>query len=110
MAHEYRERWFVFSTPPGHLPGSCDRRYFLWFQSLKNTPELSTELTNEPKPNNANSERNTMVTLFIITVVVLRYAVTVYKSQVFEKIPFGDVLIEIFEYDESEHSKQLIPG
>ena len=82
-----------------------------WFQSLKNTTELSTELTNELKPNNnANSERNTMVTLFIITVVVLRYAVTVYKSQVFEKIPFGDVLIEIFKYDESEHSKQLIPG
>ena len=99
----------VTDLPP--LPVTKIIRYFISqvkkvsaiFQS---SPEKPVIMTDESK---YNGERNKLIFLSVITVLFLRYLLGKYKRKLFEDIPFGEILIEMYDNDMKNSPNSLIP-
>ena len=61
---------------------------------------LNTELKpDEFKLSDSNGEIKTAIFFSITAVVIAQFAIAIFKRQAVGQIPFGDILIEIFEND-----------
>lgn len=79
------------------------------FQSsaeLSPTESVPIKMTDKPK---YNGERNKLIFLSVLTVLFLKYLLITYKRKVFEEIPFGEILIEMYDEDIENSPKKLIP-
>ena len=72
---------------------------------LKSSSGLSPEMISESKPQN---ERNTVIFLSVVTFFFLRYLLDQYKRKVFEDLPFGEILFELYKTDQNP-SDPLMP-
>ena len=71
---------------------------------LNNPSKLSTEVGPE---SNFNGERNSMIILFVLAVMIMKYALIAFESEVFETLPFGDVLVEVYKYDTTKPKSRI---
>lgn len=100
----------VTDLPP--LPATKIIRYFISkvsaiFQSYsKLSPEKPVIMTNEPK---YNGERSKLIFLSVITILFFRYLLGQYKRKLFEDIPFGEILIEMYDNDMKDCPDSFIP-
>lgn len=53
-------------------------------------------MTDEPK---YNGKRNKLIFFSVITFLFLRYLLDKYKRKLFEDIPFGEILIQMYDND-----------
>lgn len=69
-------------------------------------PVLMTEMIDESK---YNGERNKLIFLSVMTFIIFRYLLNQYKRRVFENIPLGKILIQIYDNDMNDSTDSLIP-
>lgn len=76
------------------------------YAKLKSLSRLSPEIISEPKSQN---ERNTAIFLSVMAFFFLRALLKHYSQAVFEDLPFGSILIDLYKADHENPKDPMVP-